>query len=207
MEPIPEFVKAQKHLSRREPRFKPVITRVGPCTLKPDPDGFRVLASSIISQQISGKAAEAISGRLRAACGRSGLKAAKIAKLSDDEIRACGLSGNKLLSLRSLTQHFLDDPKLRGKLQDLSDEEVHDHLIPIRGIGPWTVQMFLIFSLGRLDVLPTGDLGLRSGVQGLFEMEEMPEPKAIVELAEPWRPYRSIATWYLWRSKGPVPQS
>jgi DNA-3-methyladenine glycosylase II len=207
MENNPQFAKAQRHLSRCEPRFKKVISRIGPCTLTPDPDGFRVLASSIISQQISGKAAASISGRLRAACGRSGLKASKVAKLSDDEIRACGLSANKLLSLRSLTQHFLDDSKLRGKLEDLSDEEIHDHLIPIRGIGPWTVQMFLIFSLGRLDVLPTGDLGLRSGVQGLFEMEEMPEPKAIVELAEPWRPFRTIATWYLWRSKGPVPQS
>jgi DNA-3-methyladenine glycosylase II len=204
---MPQYLTAQTHLSRREPRFKQIIKRVGHCTLNPDPDGFSVLARSIVSQQISGKAAESISRRLLAACGRTGLKPAKLAKLTDEEIRACGVSSNKLLSLRSLSQHFLDDPKLRGKLDALSDDEVHDHLIPIRGIGPWTVQMFLIFSLGRLDVLPVGDLGLRSGVQIVFAMAEMPAATAIVELAEPWRPYRTIATWYLWRSKGPVPQS
>jgi DNA-3-methyladenine glycosylase II len=196
---------AQKHLSRREPAFKQLITRVGPCTLQTNPDGFAVLVRSIISQQISGKAAESIARRLLTACGRSGLKASKVAKLSDEELRACGLSANKLLSLRSLSEHFLNDPKLRGKLDLLSDEEVHDHLIPIRGIGPWTVHMFLIFSLGRLDVLPVGDLGLRSGVQTLFELEEMPAPLAVTTMAEPWRPYRSIATWYLWRSKEAAP--
>jgi len=198
---------AQKHLSRREPAFKRLISHVGPCTLKPDPDAFSGRARSIISQQISGKAAESISNRLVKACGRSGLKPSKIAKLTDEEIRACGLSANKLLSLRSLTRHFLDDSKLRGDLHALSDEEVHDHLIPIRGIGPWTVQMFLIFSLGRLDVLPVGDLGLRSAVQILYGMEEMPAAGEITSLAEPWRPFRTVATWYLWRSKGAVPQS
>ena len=96
---------------------------------------------------------------------------------------------------------------LRGNLDELSDEEIHDHLIPIRGIGTWTAQMFLIFSLGRLDVLPVGDLGLRSAVQEVFKLDDMPLPKIVTELAEPWRPYRSIATWYLWRSKGAVPQS
>jgi DNA-3-methyladenine glycosylase II len=200
------YLKARRHLSRREPRFKPVIAHVGTCTLKPNPDHFGVLARSIISQQISSKAAMAISGRLVGQCGKKGLRPERIAQLSDEAMRGCGLSAGKLLSLRSLTEHFLEDRMLK-KVKTLSDEEVFDHLIPIRGIGPWTVDMFLIFSLGRLDILPVGDLGLRSGVQTLFERQEMPVVSEIIELAEPWRPYRSIATWYLWRSKGAVPQS
>ncbi len=198
---------ARRHLSRHVPALGPIIKQVGPCTLQPNPDGFSVLVRSIISQQISTKAALSISGRLIKLCGRRGLKAKRLVELTDDEMRACGISTNKLLSLRSLTEHFLNDKKLRGNLDELSDEEVHEHLIPIRGIGTWTVHMFLIFSLGRLDVLPVGDLGLRSAVQQVFEMDDVPHPNVIAELAEPWRPYRTIATWYLWRSKGAVPQS
>jgi DNA-3-methyladenine glycosylase II len=200
------YVLARRHLSRREPRFKPVIARIGACTLKPNPDHFGVLTRSIVSQQISTKAALAISGRIIEQCGKKGLCPERMARLSDETLRGCGLSAGKLLSLRSLTEHFLDDRMLK-KVEALSDEEVYEHLIPIRGIGPWTVDMFLIFSLGRLDVLPVGDLGLRSGVQTLYERNEMPVGQEIVELAEPWRPYRSIATWYLWRNKGAVPQS
>lgn len=198
---------ARKHLTRHVSALRPIIERVGPCTLQPNPDAFSVLVRSIVSQQISTKAAQSISGRLVELCGRRGLKAKRLAELTDEQIRGCGISANKLLSLRSLSEHFLNDKKLRGDLDELTDEEVHDHLIPIRGIGEWTVHMFLIFSLGRLDVLPVGDLGLRSAVQQVFEMEELPHPNIITELAEPWRPFRTIATWYLWRSKGAVPQS
>ncbi len=198
------YRKARRHLSR-EPVFKRIIGQIGRCTLQPNPDGFSVLAHSIVSQQISGKAAASISGRLVGKCGRKGLKPKRLAELSDDEIRTCGISANKLLSLRSLTEHFLSDRKLRN-FDALSDEEVHDHLIPIRGIGPWTVQMFLIFSLGRLDVFPTLDLGVRNAMQRHFEDEDMPVDE-MIERAEPWRPYRTVATWYLWRSLGPVPQS
>ena len=198
---------ARRHLCRRVPAFRPLIKQVGPCTLEPLPDAFAVLARSIISQQISTKAAHAISGRLVALCGAKGLRPKSVAALTDEQIRACGLSTNKVLSVRSLTEHFLNDRKLRGSLANMSDEEIHDHLIRIRGIGTWTVHMFLIFSLGRLDVLPVGDLGLRAGVQMLFEMEEAPHASVVTELAEPWRPYRTIGTWYLWRSKGVVVQS
>lgn len=195
------FTLARKHLSRREPRFRPLLKDVGPCTLQPDPDGFGVLVRSIISQQISTKAAQSITARLVQLCGRKGLNPKRLAGLPDDQMRACGISANKLLSLRSLTEHFLIDKKLKGDLNELSNEEIHDHLIPIRGIGPWTVEMFLIFSLGRLDVLPVADLGLRSGAQRLFQLEDLPTASQLYELAEPWRPYRTIGTWYLWRSK------
>jgi 3-methyladenine DNA glycosylase/8-oxoguanine DNA glycosylase len=196
----PTYRKARKHLSS-EPIFKRLIDQIGRCTLQPNPDAFSILAHSIVSQQISGKAAASISGRLVAQCGRKGLKPKRVAELTDEEIRTCGLSANKLLSLRSLS-----DRMLRGNLDDLSDEQIHEHLIPIRGIGPWTVQMFLIFSLGRLDVFPTLDLGVRNAMQKHFENEEMPVAE-MIERAEAWRPYRTVATWYLWRSLGPVPQS
>lgn len=201
----PAYRKARKHLAS-EPVFKRLIEQIGRCTLQPNPDGFNVLVHSIVSQQISGKAAASISGRLVKACGRKGLKPKCVAELSDETIRACGLSANKLLSIRSLTDHFLSDRKLKGDIDKLSDVEIHDHLIPIRGIGPWTVQMFLIFSLGRLDVFPTLDLGVRNAMQRQFENEEMAVDE-MTERAEPWRPFRTVATWYLWRSLGNVPQS
>lgn len=201
----PVYRKARKHLSQ-EPVFERIIKQIGKCTLQPNADHFGILARSIISQQISGKAAQSISGKLVAKCGRKGLRPKRIAELTDEEIRACGLSSNKLLSLRSLTEHFLTDRMLRGNLSEHSDEAIHDHLIPIRGIGPWTVQMFLIFSLGRLDVFPTLDLGVRNAMQRQFEDEDM-EVDEMIERSEPWKPYRTVATWYLWRSLGPVPQS
>lgn len=201
----PTYRKARKHLAR-EPVMQRIIEQIGRCTLQPDPDGYSVLVHSIVSQQISGSAARSIAGRLVAACGRKGLKPKRVAELSDEAIRRCGLSANKLLSIRSLTEHFLTDRMLRGSLDELSDEHIHDHLIPIRGIGPWTVQMFLIFSLGRLDVFPTLDLGVRNAMQKNFDDEDM-AVEEMIERAEIWRPYRTVATWYLWRSLGPVPQS
>jgi DNA-3-methyladenine glycosylase II len=201
------FPTAHRHLSRRDPRLRPLIKRVGPCTLQSHPDAFRVLASSIVSQQISGKAAESISGRVRKLCGRGGIRPKNIAALKDEELRAAGLSASKLLSMRSLTQFFLDNPKLIRNLDRMPDEEVIDALIPIRGIGVWTAQMFLIFCLGRPDVLPTADFGLKAGVRDLLGLSELPKADVIEELAEPWQPFRTVATWYMWRSRGPVPQS
>lgn len=110
-------------------------------------------------------------------------------------------------SLRDLAEHVHQERVQLATIHSLDDEAVIDALIPIRGIGRWTAQMFLIFSLGRLDVLPVDDLGLRAGVQDQYQLEALPDKQILTELAEPWRPYRSIATWYLWRSRGFVPQS
>src|SRR5262245_54903331 len=117
--PLHPYVLARRHLHKTEPIFRPIIEELGTCTLEPNPDGFDVLVRSIISQQISGKAAESISGRLEKLCGRSGFKPKKLASLTDEQIRSCGVSSGKLQSLRSLTQHFLKDPKLRGSLDEL----------------------------------------------------------------------------------------
>jgi DNA-3-methyladenine glycosylase II len=198
---------AQRHLARSDPVLKGLIKTVGGCTLAPDADYFGALARAIIAQQISTRAAAAIRGRLEQALGRSGLTARAILKASDEVLRAAGLSANKARSLRDLAARVAAREVRLDRLDQLTDEEVIEQLLPVRGIGRWTAQMFLIFSLQRLDVLPVDDFGLRSGVQRHYGLAELPGKKILTEQAEPWRPYRSIATWYIWRSLGPVPQS
>ena len=205
--PINHFEHAHKYLSRRDPRLKPLIGRVGPVTLTPHRDAFRVLCSSIVSQQISTKAADSISRRVRALCGRPGIRPHTLAAVSDDQLRAAGLSASKLLSMRSLSQFFLDNPGITRRLKRMPDEEVIQTLLPIRGVGVWTAQMFLIFCMGRPDVLPTADYGVQAGVRDVFGLAELPKAKLLEEMAEPWRPHRTAASWYFWRSRGFVPQS
>ena len=201
------FSNSHKSLARLDPRIKALIEKVGPCTLSPDPNAFRILASSIVSQQISTKAAESISGRVRGLCGRGGVRPKRVMELTDEELRAAGLSRSKVLSMRSLSQFFLDNAALVRRLDSLSDQEVIDALLPIRGVGVWTAQMFLIFSLGRPDVLPTADFGFRAGVRDIYGLDDLPKAQVLEELAEPWRPWRTVATWYFWRSRGFVPRS
>jgi DNA-3-methyladenine glycosylase II len=200
------YRKARRHLSRRDKILKQLIATVGPCTLQSNPDGFFALVRSIISQQISTKAARAIAGRLEQSLARSGVTPKGILKLSDEKMRAAGLSASKVKSLRDLADKVHSGALPLASLHKMEDEEVIASLIPVRGIGRWTAEMYLIFSLGRLDVLPVDDLGLRTGVRRQYELRELPVKKEIIELAEPWRPYRSIATWYFWRSLANVPQ-
>jgi DNA-3-methyladenine glycosylase II len=203
----PHYAKARRHLSRRDPILKTLIRSVGPCTLQVSPDRFGVLVRSIVSQQISGKAAKAISTRLHSSLGRFGIHPKAIAKASDQTLVAAGLSPNKLRAIRDLATKVLGGSVELGTIHELDDEAVIEHLLPVYGIGRWTAEMFLIFALGRLDVLPLADLGLRVGVQRQHGLEEVPAKDRLVELAEAWRPYRTVATWYFWRSFGPVPQS
>jgi DNA-3-methyladenine glycosylase II len=205
--PIEIYRKAQRHLSRRDAVLKKLIAGIGPCTLYYEPDRFRALVRSIIAQQISTKAANSIRGRVEAALGRKGITPQAILRATPEALCAAGLSAAKERSLRDLAEKVHCGAVPLDQLHEWSDEDVIEHLIPVRGIGRWTAEMFLIFSLGRLDVLPVNDLGLRVGVQRQYGLEKQPTKHALVELAEPWRPYRSIATWYFWRSFGPVPQS
>lgn len=131
----------------------------------------------------------------------------RILEMSDADLRAAGLSSNKMAALRDLaTKVHAGDVPLAA-IHEMEDEDVIARLVPVRGIGRWTAEMFLIFSLGRLDVLPVDDLGLRVGAQRLYRLRKIPDKRRLIKLAEPWRPYRSVATWYLWRSLGFVPQS
>jgi DNA-3-methyladenine glycosylase II len=200
--------RARRHLMRKDPVLKRLIAAVGTYTLQPNgKDRFGLLVRSIISQQISGKAAAAIHARVREAVGAPTITPALILKARDDVLRGAGLSAGKLLSLRDLATKVHSGDAPLDRLHEMHDEEVIAALVPIRGIGRWTAQMFLIFALGRLDVLPVDDLGLRMGTKRHYALEESPTRRELEELAEPWRPYRTVATWYFWRSFGAVPQS
>jgi DNA-3-methyladenine glycosylase II len=201
------FVKAQRHLSRRDPVLKRLIAAVGPCTLWHDPNRFAVLARSIISQQISTKAAASIRLKLQTALEPEGITAAGVLAASSETLRAAGLSASKVRGLVDLAEKVHSGTVPLDDLHRMEDEEVIARLVPVYGIGRWTAEMFLIFSLGRLDVLPVDDRGLRVGAQIQYSLADVPAKARLEELAEPWRPYRSIATWYFWRSFGVVPQS
>jgi DNA-3-methyladenine glycosylase II len=203
----PSFAAAQRHLSRRDPVLKRLIAQVGACTLEPQPNILLVLTRSIISQLISTKAALAIAARLETALGPDGLTPETLLALGEDGIRGVGLSRTKAQALLDLATRARDGRLPLAQLPDLPDDEVLELLLPVRGIGLWTGQMVLIFGLGRLDVLPVDDFGLRAGVRDQYGLEELPTRAQLRQQAEPWQPYRSIATWYLWRSRGGVPQS
>jgi DNA-3-methyladenine glycosylase II len=199
--------KAQRHLARRDPVLKHLIAAIGPCTLQHDPERFRALVRSIIGQQISTKAAASIRVRLEGALGPRGVTPAGILALAEEDLRSVGLSAAKARSVRDLAEKVHSGAVALDTLHEQTDEEVIARLIPVRGIGRWTAEMFLIFSLGRLDVLPVDDLGLRVGVQRQYGLAEPPAKARLTDLAAPWSPYRSVATWYFWRSLGFVPQS
>ena len=202
------FRKAQRHLAGRDPVLKELIAAVGSCTFRPNPDVLRVLVRAIVSQMISTKAALAISARLESAVAdRGGLSAAGLLALGEEGLRGVGLSGSKARALADLAGRIQSGALPVDRLGELPDDEVQALLLPVRGVGVWTAQMLLIFSLGRLDVLPVDDFGLRAGVQERYGLSELPGRAWLRERAEPWRPYRSVATWYFWRSRGAVPQS
>jgi DNA-3-methyladenine glycosylase II len=197
--------KAQRHLQKRDTVLKPHIQKVGICTLRVNPDHFDLLVRAIVSQQISTKAAETISARLLAKVKRFQPK--RILGATDDDLREAGLSRSKRLSIRDLAEHCINGTLPLKKLASMENDEVVKTLVQVRGIGPWTAEMFLIFSLGRPDVLPVGDYGLRAGVQRHYQLAELPEKDRLQEIGAVWKPYRSIGTWYIWRSLGNVPQS
>ena len=201
------FRKAQRHLSRCDPLLAQLIRRVGPCTLQPGVEAFPALARAIIAQVISTKAAQAVTVRVEAVLAPQGLTPTAVSAVSEEALRGAGLSRAKVLALKDLASRAESGELPLDRLTEMTDEEVIDCLVPVRGIGRWTAEMFLIFSLGRLDVLPVDDFGLRAGVQALYELPDLPGRAALRERGEPWRPYRSIATWYFWRGRGFVPQS
>lgn len=195
-----ELQKGVRTLSRRDPLLRPVAKAHGLPTFRPGDDYFGSLVDAIVSQQISGKAAESILARLNALTGGRATPEV-LAALPDEAIRSAGVSPQKLGYLRSLVEHVERNLLKLPVIADLPDEEVIRELTAIKGIGVWTAQMFLLFTLGRLDVLPTGDLGVKKGVQILLDLPEMPTPARMEEIAEErgWAPYRSIASWYMWR--------
>ena len=197
----PEQIQAAlKHLKRSDPVMKTLIRDVGPFTLRPNRNHFRMLMRSIISQQISTKAARSIRLRVESLVKPKTPTAKNFSQLSEETLRSAGLSPQKTRYLRDLCEHVLEGRLRLRRLENLPDEEVIAELIQVTGIGRWTAQMFLMFSLGRLDILPHDDLGLRSAIRHLYGLDELPDKEACHQIAEPWRPYATVASWYCWRS-------
>jgi 3-methyladenine DNA glycosylase/8-oxoguanine DNA glycosylase len=195
---------ALAHLRASDPVLAALIRRVGPFQLELKPAGslFEALLRSIIYQQLHGKAAASIHGRVLAELAKhGGPTPAALTRLSDEALRGAGLSRNKLLAVRDLAAKCGEGtvPSLANAAK-LGDEELVARLTEVRGIGPWTVHVLLIFYLGRPDVMPTGDFAIRLGFKRLFKKRKDPTPKAILKHARRWSPYRSVASWYLWRS-------
>jgi methylated-DNA-[protein]-cysteine S-methyltransferase len=196
---------AVEHLRAKEPALARVIDAVGPFALelKRAPSLFGALAEAIVYQQLNGRAAATIYGRVAALFPRrsGGPTAAGILRLSDDKLRGAGLSRAKLLALRDLARRAAagDIPAL-ADAQGMDDETIVERLTQVRGIGRWTVEMLLIFRLGRPDVLPADDYGVRKGFAVAFRKREMPSPRDVAQRGERWRPYRTVASWYLWRA-------
>lgn len=191
--------KARRHLRSADPVMKAIIDAVGPFALGLERNRFRMLVCSIISQQISGSAAASIFSRLRKMVG-SGLTAANLTRFSIDELRSVGLSPQKASYITDLVRKVNDGAVNLRQIGRLSDEQVIDRLIEVKGIGRWTAQMFLIFSLGRLDVFPSDDLGVRSAIRDNYGLADLPDKATAIQIAEPWRPYTTVASWYCWQS-------
>jgi methylated-DNA-[protein]-cysteine S-methyltransferase len=191
------------HLADRDARLGRLIAQVGPprIRLAETQSTFAALAESIVYQQLTGKAAATIHGRLCALFPRKRLGPEALLALEDDALRGAGLSRGKVLALRDLAGKTLDGtvPSIRA-LRALDDEAIVERLVQVRGIGRWTVEMLLIFRLGRQDVLPVGDYGVRHGFKLAYGKRQMPSPKDLERHGERWRPFRSAASWYMWRA-------
>ncbi len=191
-------------LKQADRRLARVIERAGPFTHRPDKaqSPFYSLLRAIVYQQLAGKAAAAIFGRVTDLYpGRRGLTATALLATPSEKLRGAGLSRNKMLAVKDLAAKTLDGtvPSL-AKLKKMDDEEIVSRLVQVRGVGPWTVEMLLIFRLGRPDVLPVGDYGVRKGFMFTYRKQELPTPKELLKHGERWRPYRSVASWYMWRA-------
>lgn len=193
---------AARHLSAHDPRLAPVIAKFGSCTIEPHDDYYRELVDAIISQQLSVKASATILRRFTALFGDTFPTPEQILQRSVDDLRAVGMSRAKAAYVLDLATRILDGKLQPEKLPNLPNEEVIRELVAVKGIGEWTAHMFLIFSLGRLDVLATGDLGVRMAMKQLYGLPEAPRPDNMRAIAATynWHPYESVACWYLWKS-------
>jgi len=191
--------RARRSLLRRDPVLAAVIRREGACGLRASGDPYRALLQSIVYQQLAGSAAAAIERRVRAPYRGRYPKPAVLLAASDAELREAGLSRQKIAAMRAVATAFADGTLDNRRLRRMADDEVLEAVTQVKGIGEWTAHMLLMFSLGRPDVLPVGDYGVRKSAMQLYELEALPKRAELEALAEPWRPYRSVAAWYLWR--------
>lgn len=191
---------ALRHLRRADPRLGEIIRRIGSYKIQITPDPFVTLFGSIIHQQLSMKAASTIRGRVKALCPRGRVTPANIARLEDQALRGAGLSRQKVSYMSDLCEHFLDKRLTTRGLRSMSDDQVIEATTQVYGIGRWTAEMLLIFCLQRPDVWPMDDLGVQKAAQKMLGKRKPLAMDKLRALADPWRPYRTYASWYLWRS-------
>jgi DNA-3-methyladenine glycosylase II len=184
---------------KRDPKLAKIITEIGEYKISLTKNPYESLVEAIITQQLSGKAAESISKRFKRLFGKFP-KPSDVLKMPDSRLRSAGLSMMKVRYIKDLSKKIVSKDLNINSLKNLSDEDVVLHLTQVKGIGRWTAEMFLIFSLGRQDVLPVGDLGLKKGIQRLYLLSDLPNEDKIEQIAQKWKPYRTIATWYIWKS-------
>ena len=197
-----DYAIARKHLMKADPTLKLIIKRVGPCALHAvaPRDPFEALCMAIASQQLSIKAADTIFGRFCNLFPKRKPTPGRVMTLTDDEIRAVGFSRPKVSFIKDLAARVLDGRLDLKGLKRHPDDEVMRQLVAVKGIGRWTAEIFLMFRLGRPDVLPADDLGLMNAVHRAYGLRKRPDAKKLRKMSEPWSPHRSVAAWYLWQS-------
>lgn len=193
---------AAAHLSQHDPVLAPVIKRAGLATIKPHTDYYAALVSSIVSQQLSVKVADVIEKRFVDLFDGAFPTPEQILSVPPEQLRAIGFSNAKARYVHDLAQHIVDGKVTFERIPQQSNDEIIAELTDVKGIGEWTVHMFLMFCVGRLDVLPVGDLGIKNGIRALYDLDNIPTPADITALAAQnnWHPYESVASWYVWHS-------
>ncbi len=191
---------ARRHLANADPGMRRIIARVGPCLLKRYPRYFVTLCDSIVSQQLSSRVAEVIFKRFEALYSHGRPTPQRVASTPVPRLRTAGLSGQKARYLKELAKGFTSGKIRPHRFARQSNEEIIETLTAIHGIGRWTAEMFLMFSLNRLDVLPVDDLGIKKAIRQAYGLRVLPKPATIRRIGRPWHPYATIASWYLWRS-------
>lgn len=200
--------RAEKRLSSVDKKLAPVIAATGPCRIKPHTDHYGELVGSIVGQQLSSAAAGTIWRRVLDLFGGKMPTPEELIKIEDQKLRDVGLSWNKVKYVKDLARHILDGRLDLDHIATMPNEQVIEQLTAVKGIGEWSAHMFMMFGLGRLDILPTGDLGVRKAVMLLYGLKEMPAPERIITISNKnkWHPYESVASWYLWQSLDNSPQ-
>lgn len=194
--------KAELHLAASDPRLAPLIKKYGPCHLRPHTDYYKELLGGIVGQQLSIKAAEAIWQRVLSLFGGAVPSPKQIAAADSEALRACGLSYGKVKYMKDLAAHILDGRLKMSHITTLPNDELIAELTVVKGIGMWSAHMFMIFSLGRLDILPVGDLGIKKAAMNIYSLRKLPNAERLIKLSKQnnWLPFESIAAWYLWQS-------
>jgi DNA-3-methyladenine glycosylase II len=199
---------AEKHLVEFDKKLSPVIISSGPCRLKPHKDHYGELVGSIVGQQLSAAAAGTIWRRVLDLFGGKMPLPQQLIKIDDQKLRDVGLSWAKVRYVKDLAQHILDGRLDLEHISTMPNEQLIEQLTAVKGIGEWSAHMFMMFGLGRLDILPVGDLGVRKAMMNLYSLKELPDPALMVTIANKnhWHPYESVASWYLWQSLDNNPQ-